>query len=230
MTDHINGHDNDRSHDPVDALFKQAVEERVTAAPEPRPFWTLEPDPSLRERQGIFDMFKNNQRGLMVLATAAVAIVAIGGWAAISRNGDDISVITPADTTAPAPTTTDAPSTTARETTEQPTTTLADDIDLNEDDTGVTPTETDPGDALDENLVGVRISCTNGDEPIELDLGVESTDDIDDVVNGIDVCEGAGGLASVSYAAPCGAEFRQTTIEAIDGALPDFATLDVCEG
>lgn len=58
------------------------------------------------------------------------------------------------------------------------------------------------------------------------------TDDIeaiDEFVNTIDLCEFIGGLAEISFIAPCPSGDRQVTVAASAGEVPDIATLDLCE-
>ena len=45
----------------------------------------------------------------------------------------------------------------------------------------------------------------------------------------VDFCEGVGGLASVAFTAPCPSGDREVVVAAVGGALPDIATLDLCE-
>ncbi|MCP4224986.1 MAG: hypothetical protein GY773_16735 [Actinomycetia bacterium] len=60
-------------------------------------------------------------------------------------------------------------------------------------------------------------------------LGPLDFSPIDDVVNGIDACEGpGGGLASIQFMG-CDIDPFLIEIDAIDGAIPDFGDYDMCE-
>lgn len=54
-------------------------------------------------------------------------------------------------------------------------------------------------------------------------------EEIDDIVNTLDLCEFIGGLAEISFVAPCPSGDREVTVQAVNGGLPDIATLDLCE-
>ncbi len=56
----------------------------------------------------------------------------------------------------------------------------------------------------------------------------EDVDQIDDYINGIDLCEGVGGVQSISFPASCGDLERTVTVGA-EGGVPDIATIDYCE-
>ncbi|MCP5031953.1 MAG: hypothetical protein GY939_09140 [Actinomycetia bacterium] len=59
-------------------------------------------------------------------------------------------------------------------------------------------------------------------------LGPLDFSPIDDVVNGIDACEGSGGLASIQFMG-CDIDPFLIEIDAIDGGIPDFRDYDMCE-
>lgn len=70
--------------------------------------------------------------------------------------------------------------------------------------------------------------CGNG-ETGSSDVPTDDIEQIDDIVNTIDLCEFRGGLTEISFTAPCPSGDRDVTVPATDGAVPDIATLDLCE-
>lgn len=74
----------------------------------------------------------------------------------------------------------------------------------------------------------VAFVCGNG-ETGSTDVPTGDIEQIDDIVNTIDLCEFREGLAEISFTAPCPDGDREVTVPATDGALPDIATLDLCE-
>lgn len=52
---------------------------------------------------------------------------------------------------------------------------------------------------------------------------------IDEFVNTIDLCEFLGGISQISFIAPCASGDRRVNVAAVDGELPDIATLDPFE-
>lgn len=160
---------------------------------------------------------RQNQRGLMLLATAAVALIAFGGFSLFSRSSDDVELgpaVTTADESLPVPTT--ATTTAPVEATPVETT---------------SPPFTNPPTTLSPDDVRLIVTQTCGDGtsgPLELETG--NPEQIDDLVNTFELCEGAGGLTSITYTVDCGGVVREVTLDAAEGMLPDVATIDACEG
>lgn len=206
--------------DSIDDLIRRSIEQRVADSAEPRPFAALAESSTLEPRQGRFGMTtRQNQRGLMLLATAAVVLIALGGFALLSGSSDDVELIGPAVTTAdeslsettPVPTTTAPVETTPVETTSPPFTN--------------SPTTLSP----DAVRITVTQTCGDGTSgPLELETG--NPEQIDDLVNTFELCEGAGGLASITYTVDCGGVVREATLDVVEGTLPDVANIDACEG
>ncbi|MDH3292838.1 MAG: hypothetical protein OER95_00790 [Acidimicrobiia bacterium] len=71
-------------------------------------------------------------------------------------------------------------------------------------------------------------ACGNG-ETGSTDVPTDDIEEIDDIVNTIDLCEFRGGLTEISFTAPCPSGDRDVTVPATEGAVPDIATLDLCE-
>ena len=76
--------------------------------------------------------------------------------------------------------------------------------------------------------IAITYTCGNG-ESGDADAPTPNMEELDDVVNTIDFCEGREGLVSVAFTAACPSGDRDVTVEAVDGGLPDIATLDLCE-
>ncbi len=204
--------------DPIDDLIRRSIEQRVADTAEPRPFAALAESPKFEPHQGRFDMTtRQNQRGLMLLATAAVALIAFGGFSLFSRSSDDVELgpaVTTADESLPVPTT--ATTIAPVETTPVETT---------------SPPFTNPPSTLSPDAVRLTVTQTCGDGTAgPLDLETDDTEQIDDLVNTFELCEGAGGLASITYAVDCGGVVREVTLAVVEGTLPDVATIDACEG
>ena len=60
-------------------------------------------------------------------------------------------------------------------------------------------------------------------------MPTDDIEQIDEFVNTIDLCEFRGGLAQISFVAPCASGPREIVVTAVEGELPDLATLDLCE-
>lgn len=160
---------------------------------------------------------RQNQRGLMLLATAAVALLAFGGFSLFSRSSDDVEV-GPAETTADEPLPVPTTATTIASVETNP-------VETTNPPVADSPTTLSPDDA---RLI-VTQTCGDGTSgPLELETG--NPEQIDDLVNTFELCEGAGGLASITYPVDCGGVVREMTLAVVDGALPDVATIDSCEG
>lgn len=130
--------------------------------------------------------------------------------------GDDDEAAT-TTTTAESTTTQSATTTTTDSTTTQSVTTTT---------TESTTTQTATTEAPD--AIAITFTCGNG-ETGSTDVPTGDIEQIDDVVNTIDLCEFRGGLTEISFTAPCPSGDRAVTVSASDGALPDIATLDLCE-
>jgi hypothetical protein len=76
--------------------------------------------------------------------------------------------------------------------------------------------------------ISVAYVCGNGEDG-SAEIPAGDLEVVDDAVNTIDLCEFRGGLAEISLTAPCPSGDRDVTVPAVDGAVPDFATLDLCE-
>ena len=157
---------------------------------------------------------RQNQRGLMVLATAAIVLLAFGSFVALSRSSGDVDLIGPAETTE------------ADEAV--PTTTAT--VEPDPDTTSSPTTAPTPVPTLDPDFDGLIVTqtCGNGTSS-QMGLATNDPEQIDDLVNTFDLCEGQGGLASITYPVDCGDGPREVTLDTVDGALPDIATIDSCE-
>ena len=76
--------------------------------------------------------------------------------------------------------------------------------------------------------IDVDYVCGDGDTG-SAEFSTDDIEEIDDLVNSTDLCEFKGGLIEISFTAPCPSGDREVTVMAIDGAVPDIATLDLCE-
>lgn len=80
-----------------------------------------------------------------------------------------------------------------------------------------------------ETTITIDYVCANGDTG-SAEFTTDNEEQIDDFVNGTDLCETLGGLTAISFTARCPSGDREVTVAATDGALPDFTTIDYCEG
>ena len=76
--------------------------------------------------------------------------------------------------------------------------------------------------------INIDYVCGDGDTG-SAEFSTDDIEEIDDFVNATDLCEFKGGLVEISFTAPCPSGDREVTVIAIDGAVPDIATLDLCE-
>ena len=76
--------------------------------------------------------------------------------------------------------------------------------------------------------INIDYVCGDGDTG-SAEFSTDDIEEIDDFVNATDLCEFKGGLVEISFTAPCPSGDREITVIAIDGAVPDIATLDLCE-
>ncbi len=80
----------------------------------------------------------------------------------------------------------------------------------------------------EEATIIIDYVCDDGDTG-SAEFSTDDIEEIDDFVNATDLCEFKGGLIEISFTAPCPSGDREVTVMAIDGAVPDIATLDLCE-
>lgn len=73
----------------------------------------------------------------------------------------------------------------------------------------------------------VAFVCADGSTGT-VSTDTEDVEQIDDYINTIDLCEGVGGLQSISFEASCG-DFKRTVTVGAEGGVPDIATIDYCE-
>lgn len=79
-----------------------------------------------------------------------------------------------------------------------------------------------------EPSIAITYRCGDGDTG-SADIPTDDIEQIDDIVNTIDFCEFKGGLVEISFTAPCPSGDRDVTVPTDEGAVPDIATLDLCE-
>ena len=79
-----------------------------------------------------------------------------------------------------------------------------------------------------DSTIAVDYRCGSGETGT---VSVPTTDieAIDEFLNTLDFCEFRGGVVEISFVAPCPSGDREVTVTAVDGAIPDIATLDLCE-
>ena len=83
--------------DRIDELFRQAIEERVEAADDPRPFDALPGRSSPTRPRGLSEMNdRTNQRGLLIGAVALVAVIAGATFVALNFSRETDSTETAA--------------------------------------------------------------------------------------------------------------------------------------
>jgi hypothetical protein len=167
---------------------------------------------------------------------AVLACIAAG----CADDDDDVAVTDPTvEDTTPTPDESEATPTVAEPTPEDttpeptPTPTVEDETPTPGTEASPTSEEATPEPTTIDDEAGIEIdvSCVDGEPAVTATTPLPITDieEIDDIVNTIDFCEGAGGLASVSFTAPCPSGDRDVVVVAVGGALPDIATLDLCE-
>lgn len=157
---------------------------------------------------------------LLISWVAVLALIAAG----CADDDEDVAVTDPTvEDTAPTPDESEA-----TPTVEEPTATPS----VEEDETPTPEAATpEPTTTDDEAGIEIDVACVDGEPAVTATtpLPVSDIEEIDDIVNTIDFCEGVGGLASVSFTAPCPSGDREVIVAAVGGALPDIATLDLCE-
>lgn len=186
-------------------------------------------------------MTKSSHRRFRAPLHAAIAVVALAGFAVACGDDDDdvITEPTPVEepTTAPTAEPTDDGATddgaTDDGTTDDAGTDGAGTDGAGTDEAATDGSTTDGGGATDgtdtrTDTIAITYACGNG-ESGSADIPTNDIEEIDDIVNTIDFCEFRGGLSSISFTAPCPSGDRDVTIQAVDGGIPDIATLDLCE-
>lgn len=164
---------------------------------------------------------------LLAMLVAVLALIAAG----CADDDDDVAVTDPTvEDTTPTPDDSEATPTPEEPT---PTPSAEDETPTPDAEASPTPEEATPEPTSGDDEAGIEIdvACVDGEPAVTATTPLPVTDieEIDDIVNTIDFCEGAGGLASVEFTAPCPSGDRDVVVVAVGGALPDIATLDLCE-
>ncbi|MEM7340092.1 MAG: hypothetical protein AAF467_15660 [Actinomycetota bacterium] len=231
--------------DEIDDLTRQAIAQRVAGSRAPRPYEALEhgADATAPQRWRFPPMSsEHTQRGALIAAIAAVTLLVVGGLAAGSIFGRDRPSDLAADSdgveTTPVPVPDSVRSTTTLfrpvETTLEP----IDDEVVVSTEPGVTNPPGDPN----LGLYTIEYRCESGStgsievlvpfgrvETPGVVITIPAADDIGAAVNTESPCTGAGPLIEITFDTACGSEIRMVRIAAVDGAVPDVATLDICE-
>lgn len=150
--------------------------------------------------------------------TTLALVVGLSLAAAACSDDNDDTTSTTESTTSTTDTTTTTESTTS--------TTDSSTSESTTSTTGSTTTESTT--TTTEPTISIDYVCANGDTG-SAEFTTDDEDQIDDFVNGTDLCETLGGLTEISFTAECPSGDREVTVGATDGALPDFATIDYCE-
>lgn len=164
---------------------------------------------------------------LLAMLVAVLALIAAG---CADDDDDDVAVTDPTvEDTTPTPDDSEAAPTPEEPT---PTPSAEDETPTPDAEASPTPEEATPEPTSDDEAgIEIDVACVDGETAVTATTPLPVTDieEIDDIVNTIDFCEGAGGLASVEFTAPCPSGDRDVVVVAVGGALPDIATLDLCE-
>lgn len=159
-----------------------------------------------------------NQRAVTVLLIGLLILVLAG-----CGDDDDGATTTTSTTTTSSTTTTTSSATTSTSTT----TTTVGSTSSTQPTTASTAPATSQS-ATTEPMITIGYLCGDGDTG-STDVATGDIEEIDDIINTIDLCEFKGGLTEISFTAPCPSGDREVTVVTVDGAVPDIATLDLCE-
>ena len=112
-------------------------------------------------------------------------------------------------------------------TTTSTTTTIESTTTSTESATTATASTTGPSTTPDVTI-SIDYTCGDGDTG-SAEFSTDDIEEVDDFVNAADLCEFKEGLIEISFTAPCPSGDRDVAVAATDGAVPDIATLDLCE-
>lgn len=152
---------------------------------------------------------------------ASLAFVALLALGLVGCGDDDEGTTTTATAESTSSSATSTTTTTTSTTTTESTTATS-------ESTTTAPESTTSQSTTPDATINIAYLCGDGDTG-SAEFSTDDIEEIDDFVNATDLCEFKGGLIEISFTAPCPSGDRDVTVAATDGAVPDIATLDLCE-